>query len=128
MTRVLLIEDNEDNIALLSFLLESDGFEVCVAQSGEAGVEQASTTAPDIILLDVNLPDMSGLEVLARIRENSEHDTIPVVAVTSMAMAGDRERMLQSGCNGYIEKPIDALTFASQVREIVDANSNNTNN
>ncbi len=122
MTRVLLIEDNEDNIALLSFLLESDGFEVRVAQSGEAGIEQARAATPDIVLLDVNLPDMNGLEVLTRIRQDPTTDTIPVVAVTSMAMAGDRERMLHAGCSGYIEKPIDALTFTSQVREIANAN------
>lgn len=123
MARVLLIEDNEDNIALFSFLLEREGFQVTVAHSGQAGIEQASLAVADLILLDIQLPDMEGIEVLEVVRHQAELKGVPIVIVTAYAMPGDRERLLAAGGTDYIEKPIDVSTFASQVKSILEANT-----
>ncbi len=114
--RVLLIEDNERNRYLATYLLEAGGFEVFAATDGPAGLAEAERLVPDLILLDIQLPGMDGYAVAGGLRECGSLDAVPIVAVTSYAMAGDRERILAAGCNGYIEKPIDPETFVDEIR------------
>jgi len=113
--RVLLIEDNAQNRYLETFLLEKNGFEIYPAEGGESGIRLAETLGPDLILLDLQLPDMDGYAVARALRNNVRLKNIPIVAVTSYAMAGDKERILNAGCNDYIEKPIDPDTFIAQI-------------
>lgn len=119
--RILLIEDNEQNRYLASFLLQGRGWEIVHAEDGPAGLKLASQVAPALILLDIQLPGMDGYAVARALRADASLDAIPIVAVTSYAMPGDRERCLAAGCNGYIEKPIDPLTFADEVERFAGA-------
>ena len=120
MRRVLIIEDNENNMELISFILEANGETLIQAMDGLSGVEKALGEKPDYIILDIQLPDIDGLEVLKRIRASEAGKTIPVIAMTSYAMSGDKERMLDAGCNGYIEKPIDPERVMQQIRQIIE--------
>lgn len=113
--RIVLIEDNEQNRYLVSYLLQARGWEVLHASDGPSGLALAAGSDPALILLDVQLPGMDGYAVARALRADPTLDAVPVVAVTSYAMAGDRERCLEAGCNGYLEKPIDPQTFAEQV-------------
>jgi CheY-like chemotaxis protein len=117
--RALVIEDNENNMELMTFILETNGYKTIRANSGQQGIELALNEKPDFILLDIQLPDIMGTEVLQMIRESEKGQNIPIIAVTSYAMAGDRERMLTAGCNGYIEKPIDPLVVVEQIKKVV---------
>lgn len=117
--RILLIEDNPQNRYLASFLMEARGWEMVHAEDGPAGVDLATTTQPALILLDIQLPGMDGYAVARALRANPLLAATPIVAVTSYAMAGDRERCLAAGCNGYIEKPIDPQTFAVDVEQFI---------
>lgn len=119
--RILLIEDNEQNRYLVTFLMQARGWEVVQAADGPAGLALAAETGPALILLDIQLPGMDGYEVARRLRENPKLATVPLLAVTSYAMPGDRERCLASGCNGYIEKPIDPEIFARQVEQFLES-------
>jgi CheY-like chemotaxis protein len=114
---VLVIEDNEQNLYLVRFLLENHGFIVHAALDGRAGISMASKLLPDIILLDIQLPMLDGYAVAAELRKDPALRDTPIVAVTSYAMQGDREKALAAGATGYIEKPIDPNTFVDQVRE-----------
>jgi two-component system cell cycle response regulator DivK len=116
MTRtVLLIEDNEQNRYLATYLLEQHGYHVISAIDGRRGLELAQTLVPDVILLDIQLPTMDGYEVASALRTIASLRNTPIIAVTSYAMMGDREKALAAGCNGYIEKPIDPETFVSEI-------------
>jgi two-component system cell cycle response regulator DivK len=116
MTRtVLLIEDNEQNRYLTTFLLERHGYRVVSAPDGPRGVESARAAPPDLILLDIQLPGMDGYAVAKLLRSIESLRETPIIAVTSYAMVGDREKTLAAGCNGYIEKPINPETFVSEV-------------
>lgn len=122
--KILIIEDNEQNLYLATFLLEKNGYGIVAARSGPEGIELAKKTRPALILLDIQLPGMDGFAVLEELRKDPAFDSVPIIAVTSHAMAGDRERILAAGCNGYIEKPIDPDTFLEQVkRHLPDATS-----
>jgi CheY-like chemotaxis protein len=123
--KILVIEDNEQNMYLTTFLLENHGYGVVQARDGPRGIECAAEVLPAMILLDIQLPGMDGFEVLRQLRENPQLDDVPIVAVTSHAMAGDRERILGAGCSGYIEKPIDPDTFISEVAEYLSGPTNN---
>ncbi|MEX2607011.1 MAG: response regulator [Kiritimatiellia bacterium] len=112
---VLLIEDNQQNRYLATFLLEQKGFKVVAASDGPIGIDLACAGRPDIILLDIQLPSMDGYTVATRLREHPDLRTTPIIAVTSYAMMGDREKAIDSGCNGYIEKPINPETFALEI-------------
>jgi two-component system cell cycle response regulator DivK len=112
---VLLIEDNEQNRYLVSFLLSQSGFRVVSAEDGLQGIELAKTLLPDIILLDIQLPRMDGYAVARALRRSAALSETPIVAVTSYAMPGDRERALEAGCSGYIEKPINPETFLAEI-------------
>lgn len=114
---ILLIEDNEKNRYLVSFLLKSHGYEVIEAEDGRSGIETAVEITPDLILLDIQLPGMDGYAVARELRQRNELEEVPIVAVTSYAMMGDRERVLAAGCTGYIEKPINPNTFLREVEQ-----------
>lgn len=115
--RILYIEDNEQNLYLVRFILEKSGYEVFAAMDGREGIKYADKLRPDLILLDIQLPMMDGYAVARNLRANADLADIPIVAVTSYAMAGDREKALEAGCNGYIEKPINPDTFMKQVEQ-----------
>ncbi|MDY0081176.1 MAG: response regulator [Ignavibacteriaceae bacterium] len=117
--RVLIIEDNEQNIYMLTYLLESQDFQVIQARSGVEGIELAIESKPDFILLDIQLPEMDGYTVAAKIRECEILKQIPIIVVTSYAMTGDKEKALASGADGYIEKPIDPETFIDQMNSFL---------
>lgn len=114
---ILIIEDNEQNLYLLTFILEKNGYRVIQARSGDEGVKKAEEYEPDLILLDIQLPVMDGYAVAREILKKDALVHIPIVAVTSFAMPGDREQALDSGCSGYIEKPIDPDTFITQIEQ-----------
>ena len=115
MPTALIIEDNPDNMLLICDILESYNYQTIQAETGLSGVELAENKQPDFIILDIQLPDIIGNEVLARIRKNILTKHIPVIAMTSYAMAGDREKLLTSGCDGYVEKPINPATVMDQI-------------
>lgn len=112
---VLVIEDNEQNLYLVRFLLEKHGLSVHEARDGRLGVILASELRPDLILLDIQLPMLDGYAVAAEIRKLPDLRNTPIIAVTSYAMVGDREKALASGATDYIEKPIDPNTFIDQI-------------
>ncbi len=112
---VLLIEDNEQNRYLATFLLEAHGYAVVPACDGAVGIELAGSILPQLILLDIQLPTMDGYTVARKLRSNPALKEVPIVAVTSYAMMGDREKAIAAGCNGYIEKPINPETFVSEI-------------
>jgi two-component system cell cycle response regulator DivK len=116
---VLLIEDNEQNRYLATFLLEKHGFAVVAASDGLSGIELAGTTAPAIILLDIQLPAMDGYAVARALRRNSALGKVPIIAVTSYAMPGDREKAMDAGCDGYVEKPIDPDRFVDEILQFL---------
>ena len=119
MRTVLVIEDNRDNLKIVTYALQRAGYTVIAAESGEEGYVLAQTERPAFILMDINLPGMDGLETTKRIRSSAADGNIPIIAITSYAMSGDRERILAAGCNGYFEKPIDPLTLVEQIHEIL---------
>ena len=102
---VLVVDDNEDNLLLLAFLLEQLGCTIITAAEGQTALDLARQQKPSLILLDMMLPDLDGMEVLHRLRQNSLTVNIPVIAVTAMARVEDRERILLAGCNEYVSKP-----------------------
>ena len=113
---ILVVEDNERNLKLLRDVLEYAGYDVRAARTGEDGIALAVKEPPDLVLMDLQLPGIDGTEALRRLRENPRTADIPVVAVTAQAMKHDRERALDAGFNGYIEKPISVRAFPDQVR------------
>ncbi len=119
MSKVLVVEDNENNMELITFILEASGLEVLKAENGLKGVELATTTNPSYIILDIQLPDIDGFEVLKRVRDSEAGKDIPIIAMTSYAMTGDRERLLAAGCDGYIEKPIDPVIVMDQIAKVL---------
>jgi len=117
--KILVIEDNEQNMYLMQFLLESKGYTVLQAYNGLDGIKLAENEdpgIPDIILLDIQLPEMDGYAVAKHLRSIPALEKIPIIAVTSYAMAGDRERILAAGATDYIEKPINPQTFIDQIK------------
>ena len=112
---VLLIEDNEQNRYLATFLLEKHGFNVVAAADGLRGIELGATIDPAVIMLDIQLPAMDGYAVARVLRQNAALDRVPIIAVTSYAMPGDREKAIAAGCVGYIEKPIDPDSFVAEI-------------
>ncbi|HEY8118314.1 MAG TPA: response regulator [Methylophilaceae bacterium] len=112
---ILMIEDNEQNRYLATFLLEQHGYAVTSAFDGPSGIELAKNMHPDLILLDIQLPGMDGYAVARALRAIAQLNATPIVAVTSYAMVGDREKSLEAGCNGYIEKPINPDSFVADI-------------
>ncbi|HVZ34150.1 MAG TPA: response regulator [Polyangiaceae bacterium] len=118
---ILLIEDNEQNRYLLTFLLERRGYRVHAVADGLRGIEAAQSLLPSLILLDIQLPAMDGYAVARALRQHEALHRIPIVAVTSYAMSGDREKALAAGCSGYIEKPIDPEAFVRELERVLAA-------
>ncbi len=117
MKKVLVVEDNEYNLYLIRFILEKSGLEVIEARIGAEGVEKAIKEQPDLILMDIQLPDIDGMEATRRIRASEADSEIPIIALTSYAMPGDREKALAAGCTGYIEKPINTETVMMEIKK-----------
>lgn len=114
--RILVIEDNDQNRYLIGFILLKNGYTLLEARSGEEGVEVAMKEKPDLIIMDIQLPGIDGLEATRQIRALEGIKDIPIIALTSYAMVGDREKALASGCTGYIEKPIDPETIMDNIK------------
>jgi len=117
MKKILVVEDNEKNMYLIWFILKNNNYEVIKAATGEEGVALAIQKKPDLILMDIQLPDIDGLEATKRIRKSEPGKKIPIIAVTSFAMSGDRERLIKGGCTGYIEKPINLEILLSEMKK-----------
>ncbi|MBX3172148.1 MAG: response regulator [Candidatus Eremiobacteraeota bacterium] len=114
---ILVVEDNPLNLELVTDLLEMSGHTVIPADSGEVALEIAGRQALDLILMDVSLPGKDGLTITAELKAEPKTRHIPVIAVTAHSMAKDRERIVAAGCDGYVTKPIDAQTFASEIEK-----------
>jgi two-component system, cell cycle response regulator DivK len=113
--KILLVEDNAANMTLATFLLQSAGYEVITATDAETGVSLARTQSPTLILMDIQLPGMDGLQATAMLRADESTRDIPVIALTALAMKGDEERIRAAGCDGYIAKPLDYKSFLATV-------------
>jgi two-component system, cell cycle response regulator DivK len=124
---VLLIEDNAQNRYLATYLLESFGYTVIAANDGPRGIQLAIGSPPSLILLDIQLPGMDGYDVARALRQQAALRQVPILAVTSYAMVGDREKALAAGCDGYLEKPIDPDTFVLQIEGTLRAFTPQTN-
>jgi CheY-like chemotaxis protein len=118
--RILVVEDNERNLKLVRDILQFEGYDVMEARTAEDGVTLATERLPDLVLMDVQLPGMDGVQALHQLRRSSATASIPVVAVTAHAMKDDRARLLDAGFDGYLEKPISARALGDQVREYLD--------
>ena len=121
---VLIIEDNEQNMYMLSYLLEKSNYKVIKAYNGKDGLKLAHDKRPDIILIDIQLPDMDGYEICNKLSHNGLSKKTVFITVTSYAMGGDKEKSLEAGADGYIEKPIDPDTFVQQMESIYKAKNN----
>ena len=115
--QILVVEDNEKNMKLFRDVLEATGYRLLEATMGEQAVELAATHSPNLVLMDIQLPDIDGVEALGRLRGNERTASIPVVALTAQAMQDDRKRFLDAGFDGYISKPVDVVEFVRTVKE-----------
>jgi two-component system cell cycle response regulator len=117
---ILIVDDNSSNLRLAEVLLSGEGYDVRTAPDAEQALELLQTFRPRLILMDIQLPGMDGLELTRRLKADPVHGTVPVVALTAYAMKGDAERALAAGCSGYIPKPIDTRRFAAEVARYVE--------
>ena len=113
--RILIIEDNAANLELMRYLLDAFGHTIATAGDGGTGLSAAALDPPDVILCDLQLPDIDGFEVIRRLRADARLAAIPVIAVTALAMVGDRDKALAAGFDGYLSKPIDPESFVARV-------------
>jgi two-component system cell cycle response regulator DivK len=120
MTTILLIEDNADNRRIVRDLLSNVGYDLIEATTGEEGVDLASTRAPDLILMDIQLPGIDGYEATRRIKSDPVGRDIPIIAVTSYALSGDDARARAAGCDGYVTKPFSPRALLAAMREHLD--------
>lgn len=116
---ILYIEDNSDNRMLVRRVLEAEGYRVVEAEDGIEGIDLLSSTTPDLVLMDINLPELDGYEVTRRLKQVPSMAKIPVIAMTANVMRGDREKTLAAGCDGYISKPIDIDTLPDQIAKFL---------
>ncbi|OIO84815.1 MAG: response regulator [Anaerolineae bacterium CG_4_9_14_3_um_filter_57_17] len=116
---ILYVEDNPDNRMLIRRVLSADGFTVFEAPSATEALKKLQTLRPDLILMDINMPEMDGYTLTARIRELPNMGGIPVIALTANVMKGDKEKSLEAGCDGYIQKPIDIDTITEQIERFL---------
>ena len=117
--RILYIEDNPENRMLMRRVLMAEGYEMEEAVDGQSGMEKAAENPPDLILMDINLPEIDGYEVTARLKQLPNMQGVPIIAVTANVMKGDREKTLAAGCDGYIQKPIDIDLLPSQIESFL---------
>ena len=118
--KILLVEDNEKNMKLFRDVLQAAGYDTVEATTGGRAVELAIEHSPDLVLMDVQLPEIDGVEALGRLREDKRTASIPVLALTAQAMQGDRERFLAVGFDGYVSKPVDVVALVDTVHEHCD--------
>ncbi|TNF99226.1 MAG: response regulator [Gammaproteobacteria bacterium] len=118
--RILIVEDNEKNLKLIRDLMLYAGYETMEAVTGEEGVEKANRESPDLVLMDIQLPGLNGIEALLQLRSNTLTENIPVVAVTASAMTEDEQRIQSAGFDGYLRKPIDIDQVLATVKEILE--------
>jgi two-component system, cell cycle response regulator DivK len=123
MPTILIVEDNPTNMKLSSFLLESADYDVLMATNAEIGVAMARAQRPDLILMDIQLPGMDGLQATELLKADATTRDIPVLALTALAMKGDEERIRAAGCDGYIAKPLDYKAFLAEVKAKLAARS-----
>lgn len=116
---VMIVEDNELNMKLFRDLIEAHGYETVQTRSGLKAVELARETRPDLILMDIQLPEISGLDVTRAMKADDELKSIPIIAVTAFAMKGDEERIMQGGCEAYISKPISVTRFIETIKQFL---------
>lgn len=121
MIKILYVEDNPQNMRLVRKMLMAGGYEIIEASDGISGLTKAAAEKPDLILMDINLPDIDGMEVTARIKANPDLRHIPIIALTANAMYGDRERFTAAGCDGYLAKPVTRTELLNTVAEFLDA-------
>ncbi len=117
--RILVVEDDEDNLELVCFLLEQAGFQTLKAKDGRSGLELATSQHPEMILLDMSIPEIDGWKVARQIKDNPETQDIIIVALTGHTAPGDRKRALSAGCDWYISKPLDIPTFSAEITELM---------
>jgi len=120
MAKILIIEDSPANMKLAVLLVGSAGHTSLQAEDAQKGIAAVHAERPDLILMDMQLPDMDGMEATAILKADETTRDIPVVALTASAMKGDRERMLAAGCDGYIEKPIDFASFVAEINSVLE--------
>ena len=121
MVKILLVEDNEMNRDMLSRRLRRNGYEVVIAIDGQQGVEMAAAELPDLILMDMSLPVIDGWEAARRVRENEATRKIPVIALTAHAMAGDREKAIEAGCDDYDTKPVEITRLLGKITALIES-------
>jgi two-component system, cell cycle response regulator DivK len=121
--QILYIEDNPDNRTLVRRVLQSEGYVVREAPDGRTGLQMAAEQRPDLVLMDINLPEVDGYEITARLKQLTGMSQVPVIAVTANVMKGDREKTLAAGCDGYIQKPIDIDTLSNQIEHFLTRNN-----
>lgn len=119
-SKILYVEDNPQNMRLVRKILKHAGYEVLEAENGNDGITVATTESPDLILMDVNLPDIDGLEVTKILKTEHNMTNIPIIALTANAMVGDREKALEAGCDGYLPKPISKADLLQTVSEYLE--------
>jgi two-component system cell cycle response regulator DivK len=123
MPRILLVEDNEMNRDMLSRRLSRRGFEVGIAVDGREGVEQATAGGYDLVLMDMSLPEIDGWEATRQLRANPATESLPIIALTAHAMAGDREKAIEAGCDDYDTKPIELARLLSKIEALLPGES-----
>ncbi len=123
MTKILLVDDNEWNADMLSRRLARRGFDVAIAVDGSDCIRQTQTNSPDLILMDVSLPDIDGYEVTRRLKEDETARKIPIIALTAHAMAGEREKAMAAGCDEYEIKPIDLDSLLHKINHCLESKS-----
>jgi len=119
MPKILIVEDNEENRDVLTRRLERRGYSVLVAVDGQAGITMAQDEHPDVILMDLNLPDVDGWEATKRIKASPQTASIPVIALTAHAVVGDEQRALQAGCSDYHSKPVEFTRLIGQIEALL---------
>jgi two-component system, cell cycle response regulator DivK len=119
MPCVLIVEDNVDNYELVRFLLERAGYDTCWAHNGREGIAMAKEEKPDLILMDLSLPELDGWTATERIKSDPETGHIPIAALTAHTLPGDRKRALQAGCDGYLSKPMNIALFVETVANLI---------
>ena len=124
MTTILYVEDNFENRILVRRVLEAEGYQILEATTASEAFRQLKASKTDLILMDINMPDMDGYTLTAKIKENEEYLNIPVIAMTANVMRGDKERSLEAGCDGYIQKPIDIDILPEQVERYLKRKAN----
>jgi two-component system cell cycle response regulator DivK len=118
--RILVVEDNEKNMKLFRDVLTATGYRTLEATTGSEAVDMAAEHTPDLVLMDIQMPDLDGVQALQRLRADARTAAIPVLALTAQAMRGDRERFLAEGFDGYLSKPVDVRELLGTVREHCD--------